>query len=245
MNKYIKSVLKSIPSAKNLHRNLNRAQFERDDFIITELKKISSSSVILDAGCGSQPYRKHCSHLNYKAQDFGQYTTDVKKMIGSEGIGGTEGFQYGELDYVGDIWDIKERDNTFDVILCSEVFEHIPFPAETLKEFSRLLKKNGKLILTAPGNCLRHMDPYFFYAGFSDRWYEKLMGENGLKIESIKTVGDYYSWLSIEMARTAITHSFFAKLLLMPAFLYFYNKKMTETSIDTLCMGYLVVASKN
>ena len=42
---------------------------------------------------------------------------------------------------MGDIWDIKEKNNVFDAILCTEVFEHIPYPNETIKEFSRLLKK--------------------------------------------------------------------------------------------------------
>ena len=124
-------------------------------------------------------------------------------MIGTDGAGGKEGYKYGQLDYVGDIWDINKKDNTFDAILCTEVFEHIPYPIKTIKEFSRLLKKDGKLILTAPSNCLRHMDPYFFYSGFSDRWYEKVLKENGLKIELLNAVGDYYSWLMLEMARTA------------------------------------------
>ena len=145
-------------------------------------------------------------------------------MIGSDGVGGEEGYKYGQLDYVGDIWDISEKDNTFDAILCTEVFEHIPHPIKTIQEFSRLLKKDGKLILTAPSNCLRHMDSYFFYSGFTDRWY--------------------YSWLMVEMARTATSHSILAKLALTPAFLYFYNKKKTQTSVDTLCMGYHVVATK-
>jgi len=238
-----KNIIKRIPILKTIYRNLNN-QFERDDFIIAELKKIAPSGLILDAGCGNQPYRKYCSHLHYRAQDFGQYTTDLKKMIGSEGVGGTEGYKYGDLDYICDIWDIKELDNTFDTILCSEVFEHIPYPIKTIQEFSRLLKKEGKLILTAPSNCLRHMDPYFFYTGFSDRWYEKVLSENGFKLESITPVGDYYSYLAVEIARTANSHSFFAKLVLAPAFLYFYNKKKTAASIDTLCKGYHVVAIK-
>lgn len=239
----VKKILKSFPAFKNLSRNLNN-QYERDDFVIAELKKLKKDSLILDAGCGSQRYREHCAHLNYKAQDFGQYTTDLKKMLGRDGLGGKEGYKYGQLDYVGDIWDISEKDHTFDAILCTEVFEHIPHPIKTIQEFSRLLKNDGKLILTAPSNCLRHMDPYFFYSGFSDRWYEKFLNENGLKIESVAAVGDYYSWLMVEMAQTARSHSIFAKLALTPAFLYFYNKKKTQTSVDTLCMGYHVIATK-
>jgi SAM-dependent methyltransferase len=224
INRKIKRAILKISIIKNFYTSLNN-QFVRDDFIITELKKLSQLSLILDAGCGNQPYRKHCSNLIYKAQDFAQYTVDLKKMIGSEGVGGYDGYKYGELDYIGDIWIIKEQNDTFDAILCSEVLEHIPYPIETIKEFSRLLKKNGTLILTAPSNCLRHMDPYFFYTGFSDRWYEKILGENGFNIKTITPVGDYYSWLAVEMIRTAISHSFFAKLLLAPAFLFFYKKK--------------------
>ena len=88
------------------------------------------------------------------------------------------------------------------------------------------------------------MDPYFFYSGLTDRWYEKFLSENGLKIKSLTAVGDYYSWLMVEMARTATSHSIFAKLALAPAFLYFYNKRKTRASVDTLCMGYHVVATK-
>jgi SAM-dependent methyltransferase len=245
--KLIKNLLKKIPLIKRWKEKRNRKlnnQYERDDFVIAELLKIPAGKLILDAGCGSQRYRENCAHLVYKGQDFGQYSTDTKKMMGSSGLGGEDGYQYGTLDYVGDIWDIKEQAGTFDAILCTEVFEHIPHPIETLKEFSRLLKKDGKLILTAPSNCLRHMDPYFFYTGFTDRWYEKFLHDHGFKIEAITAVGDYYSWLAVEMARTSSNHSFFAKLALKPAFWFFYHKQKTQTSIDTLCMGYHVVATK-
>ena len=74
----LKNIVKSHPFFKNLYRNLNN-QFERDDFVLTELKKLKKDSLILDAGCGDQRYRQYCSHLSYKSQDFGQYTNDLKK----------------------------------------------------------------------------------------------------------------------------------------------------------------------
>jgi len=219
-------------------------QNERDEFVIAQLAKLADSSLILDAGCGSQRYRKNCMHLNYKAQDFGLYTTDVKHMIGTKGAGGDTGYQYGQLDYIGNIWEIDEKDETFDAILCTEVLEHIPYPIDTIREFSRLLKAGGTLILTAPSNCLRHMDPYFFYSGFSDRWYEELLTRHGFKIEVLEAVGDYYSWLAVELARTAKANSLFAKIILAPAFVYYFIRKKTVLSINTLCMGYQVVARK-
>ncbi|MBU3596007.1 class I SAM-dependent methyltransferase [Polynucleobacter sp. 86C-FISCH] len=219
-------------------------QHERDIFVVDQIKKIPNDSLLLDAGCGGQYYRKYCSHLNYKSQDFGKYTIDTKQIIGTIGLGGVDGYRYGRLDYTGDIWNIDEKDQTFDAILCTEVFEHIPFPIESLREFSRLLKSGGVLILTAPSNCLRHMDPFFFYTGFSDRWFEKFIAEMGMEIKYISPVGDYFSWLSVEIFRTMRSGNFFTKIILIPAFLYYFYKKKDQVSIDTLCMGYHVVAVK-
>jgi SAM-dependent methyltransferase len=239
------SIFKKIPVLRQIYLDMNNL-YQRDKFVKESLSKIPSGHKILDVGCGSQQFKKYCSHLIYKAQDFGQYEIDQKKMLGAEsgGLGSGLGYQYGRLDYVGDCWEIKEVDGAFDAILCTEVFEHIPYPIETLEEFSRLLKEDGILILTAPSNCLRHMDPYFFYSGFSDRWHEKFMAKTGFQIKFLEPVGDYYSWMSVELARTAMTHSFLSKLLILPAFFYFYLKKKTEISTNTLCMGYHVIARK-
>jgi len=236
----MKKLLKKIPFIKSIFNDLNNVN-KRIIFIKNELKKIPNDMKILDAGCGSQRYKKYCNHLEYYGQDFAQYDIPNKNMIGGKII---DSYKYGELNYIGNIWEIEEKDSFFDVILCTEVFEHIPYPNETLIEFTRLLKPGGRLILTAPSNCLRHMDPYFFYSGFSDRWWENFLIENGLDIEKIENVGDYYSWLKVEIARTAANHSLMAKILLLPAFIYYLNKKPTEESINTLCMGYHIVANK-
>jgi ubiquinone/menaquinone biosynthesis C-methylase UbiE len=213
----------------------------REDFIKNELLKIKNNSILLDAGAGEQLYKKYCKHLFYKSQDLGTYTIDEKKTLWNSK---QESYPYGEIDYKGNVWEINEKDNFFDAILCSEVFEHIPHPIRTIKEFSRLLKPGGKLILTAPSNSLRHFDPYFFYPGFSDRWYEFFLKENNFNIISIKPYGDYYKWISSELARTALNSSIFVKILLAPAFWYYFKKKQTPESVNTLCFGYFVVAEK-
>jgi SAM-dependent methyltransferase len=242
----MRNFIKTLPLLANVRKRLNNLN-ERTEWVKKQLELLPPGSLILDAGCGSQQFRKYCQHLNYKAQDFGQYIADEKKMLGAEsgGLGSDGGYVYGELDYTGDIWHVPEKDSMFDAILCTEVFEHIPYPNETIAEFNRLLKPGGKLILTAPSNCLRHMDPYFYYSGFSDRWYDRILNKNNFILKEIIAVGDYYSWMSVEIARTAMTHSLFTKILLFPAFLFYYNMKKTEVSVSTLCGGYHVVAIKN
>ncbi len=227
---------------KRIKEKLNNENV-RIDWVKRQLQALPKGAVLLDAGCGSQQYRDFCVHLDYKSQDFGQYVADETEGFAA-GLGGEQGYQYGELDYVGDIWDIQEQSEHFDVILCTEVFEHIPYPNETLKEFARVTKFGGKLILTLPSNCLRHMDPYFFYSGFSNRYLEQLLTEVGFEIETLETVGDYYSWLAVEMARTMKNHGILAKVALLPAFAWYARKPKTDLSINSLCMGYHVTAKR-
>lgn len=220
-------------------------QVARDEWVIKRLAELTPGSRILDAGCGSQRYREHCAHLEYRGQDFGEYTTDAKTMMGGDGAPNPTAYPYGVLDYVSDIWDIPAESGTFDAVLCTEVLEHVPYPIASIRELSRLLKPGGILILTVPSNCLRHMDPYFFTSGFSDRWLERMLPEVGFESPTIEPLGDYYSWMKVEVARTAGVHSWGARVLLIPALLYFSAKKATPSSTDALTMGYLVTARKS
>lgn len=219
-------------------------QKKRDEFVLREIYKLPKFARLLDAGAGSQRYRKFCNELLYKSQDFCQYKVDHKTTLSGLGMGGENGYEYGATDIVSDIWKIPAEDNSFDCILCTEVFEHIPYPNETMFEFFRLLSPGGKLILTLPSNCLRHMDPFFFYTGFSDRWINEIGEAAGFHEIYIESIGDYYAWMKIEIGRTFSKCNFVSKLMLLPALIYFSFKKSTIESTNTLCAGYHIVAFK-
>ncbi|MBS3151727.1 class I SAM-dependent methyltransferase [Candidatus Woesearchaeota archaeon] len=52
----------------------------------------------------------------------------------------------------------KFKDNSFDSVLACHVLEHMENPSEILREFYRILKDNGKLVLILPVSC--HNRPY-------------------------------------------------------------------------------------
>jgi SAM-dependent methyltransferase len=242
----VKKYIKSLPFIRDLVKYLDNFN-DRQKFVATELASLSGNSRLLDAGCGSQQFRKYADHLDYRGQDFGEYINDEKDSFATKenSLTGLESrYHYGPLDYVGDIWNIRENSSYFDAVLCTEVFEHIPYPELTLAEFSRLLKPGGSLILTVPSNCLRHMDPYFFFTGFSDRWLTHFLSKYGFIDIHIQPVGDYYKWLAVEMMRTMVSQGVFAKIALFPAFLFYLSKKPTQNSINSLCMGYHVTARR-
>ncbi|NIP54607.1 MAG: methyltransferase domain-containing protein [Phycisphaerae bacterium] len=49
-----------------------------------------------------------------------------------------------------DITDIEYADETFDVIYCSHVLEHIPDDIRAIREFHRVLKSDGWAVLLVP-----------------------------------------------------------------------------------------------
>ncbi len=215
----------------------------RREWVQKQVQTIPEGSLLLDAGCGEQQYREYCDHLEYRGQDFGQFEIDEADGFAAS----DQKWSYGDLDYVGDIWDIEEKDATFDAILCTEVLEHVPRAADAILEFGRLLKPGGKLLLTVPSNSLRHQDPYYFVAGYSDHFLQYWLERAGFDDINIAPQGDYHRWLMCEDLRTMRSGGLFAKILVFPSFVYRYVKqsKPTQKSIATLCLGYHVRAVKN
>lgn len=114
------------------------------------LKQISNelepNSLLLDAGAGDGRYKKYFPNVIYESADICKLERD-----------------YGNINYVCSLTDIPVEDNRFDTIICTQVLEHINEPGKTLIELSRVLKPNGKILLTAPLYYPEHEIPYDFY----------------------------------------------------------------------------------
>jgi ubiquinone/menaquinone biosynthesis C-methylase UbiE len=164
----------------------------RDAWVADRAKSVVSKSRVLDVGAGTAPYRDLFSHCDYETQDFSQY----------EGYKGPEG-QYADINYVSDITGIPVPDASFDVILCTEVLEHVPRPVEALQEMVRVTKPGGRLFLTAPLGSGLHQEPYHFYGGYTDHWYRKFLTEFGCEIVSITPNHGFFAHLAQECARFA------------------------------------------
>lgn len=67
------------------------------------------------------------------------------------------------------------KDNYFDKIILSEVFEHLYVnPIHCMKEIRRILKKGGKLILTAPnGYSIKRIFNFLMGKGLSENPYRE------------------------------------------------------------------------
>lgn len=152
----------------------------RDEWVADRARSVVAGSRVLDVGAGTAPYRNLFAHCRYETQDFSRY----------QGYQGPEG-QYGRIDYVSDITSIPVPDASFDVVLCTEVLEHVPRPIEALKEMVRVAKPGGRLLLTAPLGSGLHQEPYHFYGGYTDHWYRKFLTEFNCEIISIEPIVDF------------------------------------------------------
>jgi SAM-dependent methyltransferase len=103
---------------------------------------------ILDYGAGASPYQQCFPNADYRRADV-------------------TGAEY--LDYhIRADSTIAEADETFDLIISTQVAEHVVNPNVYFKECFRLLKPDGKLILTTHGIWEEHGSPYDF-----QRWTEE------------------------------------------------------------------------
>jgi ubiquinone/menaquinone biosynthesis C-methylase UbiE len=220
---------------------------ERVKWIEETLKKIPAGLTILDAGAGESQFKKFCDHLKYIAQDFGQYSGE-----------GNVGLQTGtwdntKLDIVSDILSIPLPDHSVDAIMCTEVLEHIPDPLGAIKEFNRLVKPGGYLLITAPFASITHFAPYHFASGLSRFFYEKNLAENGFKITDLQLNGNFFEFVAQENRRIkSIAKKYagknlniFQKIIIHLNLRILQNlSKKDNGSSELLCYGIHVFARK-
>lgn len=220
----------------------------RKDWIKKQLHKLPDGLRLLDAGAGEQQYKPFCTHLKYVSQDFAAYKPENL----NRGLQ-MPSWDYGKLDIISDITSIPEPDQSFDAILCTEVFEHVPDPIAVIKEFSRLLRKGGKLILTAPFTSMTHFAPYHFATGFNRFFYEYHFPKAGLKIETLDFNGNYFDFIAQELQR--MDHVALQYANDQPSWMEYQAlkavRKMTERfaakgsrTTELLALGIHIVAAK-
>lgn len=130
---------------------------------------------VLDVGCGQKPY-KHLFQTN--------------KYIGIEVEQEGHDHTNEDVDVFYDGNSIPFDDATFDSAITSQVLEHVFTPDAFLTEINRVLKPNGKLLLTVPFVWDEHEQPYD-YARYSSFGLKALLLKNGFDVEiHIKSLND-------------------------------------------------------
>lgn len=181
--KWLKKIYATLPwlparaLPKSLRVKLDAERYSIDQFVWNfVVPNINSTDLLLDAGAGFGRYRKELSKAQYVATDFNQ-------------IFHKESAQ--NLDFVCSLDDIPKPDNTYDVIVNTQVLEHVEFPDRVIKELYRVLKPGGKLFLTTNQTWMVHGAPHNYYF-FTKYGLESLFKQAGFEISFINARGGVF-----------------------------------------------------
>lgn len=96
----------------------------------------------------------------------------------------------------------KFEKEEFDIVIMFDVIEHIPKKTEkkALEEIKRILKKNGKLLISTPANNFSNLfDPawYFGHRHYSKKQMGNIFKNSGFEIERMKIYGGFWEIFSM------------------------------------------------
>ena len=118
--------------------------------LIKEAEKTKPGK-ILDAGCG-----EGFTLEKLRKKGIGEYLEGIDSLEEAIEIGKEI---HPELNLkTADIYKLPYADNSFDLVICTEVLEHLRHPEKALEEIRRVTKKY--VILSVPN------EPYFMAANF-------------------------------------------------------------------------------
>ena len=180
---------------------------------------------VLDAGCGRKPYKSL----------FKNYT----EWIGIDKLNPL-------ADVIGDVTKLPFKDETFDTILCTQTLQYVEEPGVAIKEFNRVLKMGGHLILTVP----------FLWSGggHGDLWrftvggLRFLVEKNGFVVVKVKPRSSFIEtecqmFLNYLVEKTKGGAFLKAPIVVLVNLLSSIVKKLFTPS-EKYAIGFLIVARK-
>lgn len=114
---------------------------------------VKPGSKILDIGCGSGRHLGEAARFKDVTAVGSDLCYDdlckaVERLELHEAIGETGGGPWATL--VSDVTRLPYDDDTFDVVICSEVLEHVPDHQKAVSELIRVLKPGKDLVVSVP-----------------------------------------------------------------------------------------------
>jgi 2-polyprenyl-6-hydroxyphenyl methylase/3-demethylubiquinone-9 3-methyltransferase len=131
----------------------------------------------LDAGCGYGPFSAWAAARGAEvvSLDIGhRLVACTMARAGSRGV-------------VADACQLAVRDESFDVIVSSEMIEHTREPMRAVAELARILRDNGVLVLTTPNRV----------------WQAAVRGASMLRLRPFRGLENFVAWGELERACSA------------------------------------------
>ena len=138
--------------------------------------RIKDGQVILDAGAGESRHKAHFKRGRYIALDTGY---------------GDSSWDYSGLDVRGDLENIPLLQDSADCILCMVVLEHTRDPGQVVREFARVLKPGGSLLMVVPFLWEEHQIPHDYFR-FTRYGVRRLFEPSPLRLDLVAPIGGFF-----------------------------------------------------
>jgi SAM-dependent methyltransferase len=145
-------------------------------FLRRAAASVPEAARVLDAGAGTGPYRELFARHRYTS-------TDWANTPHPEGL---------QADVIAPIDDLPLDDAAFDLVICTEVLEHVADPAAALAELRRVLAPGGCLWATAPFVWEFHEEPYDFFR-YTPHGLRSLLERTGFENVAITPFGGCFT----------------------------------------------------
>lgn len=168
-----------MPDTTNFQKHTNKnpiQQFLIKNYYRELLKTVKplKPNKILDVGCGEGE-----TIVKLKQARIGRELAGVDNSEDALAIGKK---QYRGIDIkLADIYQLPFKDNSFDLVLCTEVLEHLEKPSKALAELRRISSKY--VLLSVPN------EPFFIIANFLRGKYLKRFGNHPEHINHWTNIG--------------------------------------------------------
>ncbi len=190
-------------------------------------KYLVKEEVLIDYGCGSMPYR----------QLFEQKVSEYKGADLSE----NPQIQI-KLDPQGHL--ICD-DASANIVLSTQVLEHVDNPNLYLREAYRVLKKDGLLLLTTHGYWMYHPDPYDYWR-WTSAGLKKIVEDNGFEVIDFRGIIGR-SAMGLQLFQDGLM--FKVPRIIKPIFIFImqslislFDKTTKQGTKDTDACTFLIVA---
>ncbi len=136
-------------------------------------------AAVADIGCGAKPYQRYFPGA---ARYFGIDLPVERSANKLEK----------RADVYADLRRLPIADESFDVVLCTQVLEHVPEPERVLSEAHRILRTGGTAVLTVPFMAAEHEEPHD-YLRFTSYGITDLLTRCGFEAVSVKKQFGFWS----------------------------------------------------
>lgn len=143
--------------------------------VLHELKELVHGRM-LDLGCGTRRYERI-------------FRNQVDLYIG---LDWPQIKDRAQPDVIGDAMKIPLKDSCVDVVLATELMEHLPSPDAFLMDIERVLCKDGVLILSVPFMEPIHEEPRDFLR-FTPYSLNILLEQHGFRLRKLWNKGGWWS----------------------------------------------------